>query len=336
MRIRWRNFELPTSVLVDKETKLDTYGKYTIEPFEKGFGHSVGNGLRRVLLSSIEGAAITSVKIDGVLHEFTSMQGVLEDVADIILNLKMVLVRIHNDREAVLKIDSGKAGTVTAGDIITDSNTEIVNPDQIIATLTEDVALKMEMKACVGRGYVTAEENEDEEKEIGVIYMDSNFSPVQRVRYSVEDTRVGKITNYDKLILEIWTDGSATPEEALVEASKIYRKHLNPFVHYERLNRDVPVDEAKDTGTEEVDEQAEKLKENLSRNIEELDLSVRARNCLDSANLKSIEDLVQMTEPELMKLRNFGKTSLKEIKKTLIDLRLNLGMDLESMKRGQP
>ena len=320
MRIRWRNFELPTSVLVDKETKLDTYGKYTIEPFEKGFGHSVGNGLRRVLLSSIEGAAITSVKIDGVLHEFTSMQGVLEDVADIILNLKMVLVRIHNDREAVLKIDSGKAGTVTAGDIITDSNTEIVNPDQIIATLTEDVALKMEMKACVGRGYVTAEENEDEEKEIGVIYMDSNFSPVQRVRYSVEDTRVGKITNYDKLILEIWTDG----------------KHLNPFVHYERLNRDVPVDEAKDTGTEEVDEQAEKLKENLSRNIEELDLSVRARNCLDSANLKSIEDLVQMTEPELMKLRNFGKTSLKEIKKTLIDLRLNLGMDLESMKRGQP
>lgn len=334
MRIRWRNFELPTAVVLDKDTNTDTYGRFMVEPFEKGFGHTVGNGLRRVLLSSIEGAAITSVKIEGVLHEFTSVPGVLEDVADIILNMKMVLVKINSGREVTMRIDVSKKGVVTAGDIITDNNATVVNPEQHIATLTEDREFKADLSACVGRGYVTAEENEDEEKEIGVIYIDSNFSPVKRVRYSIEDTRVGKITNYDRLILEIWTDGTVTAEEALVEASKIYRKHLNPFVLYDRLSRDVPVLETSDTESEEEEQRRMLLQENLSKPIDDLDLSVRARNCLDSVNLVTVADLVCKTESDLMKLRNFGKTSLKEIKKKLSDLKLTLGMDVDSLMKG--
>jgi len=334
MRIRWRNFELPTAVVLDKESRTDTYGLFSVEPFERGFGHTVGNGLRRVLLSSIEGAAITSVKIDGVLHEFTTIPGVLEDVTDIILNLKSVLVRIKSGREVTMKVDVARKGAVKAGDIVTDSNAMIVNPDQHIATLTEETSIKMELKACIGRGYVTAEENEDEEKEIGVIYMDSNFSPVKRVRYAVEDTRVGKITNYDKLILEIWTDGTVTPEEALVEASKIYRKHLNPFVQYVSLDRDVPAYESSEDEAEEEERRRRLIAENLSLPIEDLDLSVRARNCLESVSLKTVGDLVRNSESDLMKLRNFGKTSLKEIKKKLGDLCLSLGMDVDSLMRG--
>ncbi len=334
MRIRWRNFELPTSVVLEKKISTETYGRFSVEPFERGFGHTVGNGLRRVLLSSIEGASITSVKIDGVLHEFTSIPGVLEDVADIILNLKSILVRIEGGNEATLTIDVKKTGAVTAGDIVADSNTTIVDPEQHIATLADDTALKMEMKASVGRGYVTAEENEDEEKEIGVIYVDSNFSPVKRVRYAVEDTRVGKITNYDMLSIEVWTDGTVTPELALVEASKIYRKHLNPFVQYDRLNRDLPVYETKEPESGEEEEKRLQLIESLSMPLDELDFSVRARNCLDSVNLQSLADLVQISEPELMKLRNFGKTSLKEIKKKLSDLNLALGLDVESLMKG--
>jgi DNA-directed RNA polymerase subunit alpha len=334
MRIRWRNFELPTSVVLEKNISSETYGRFSVEPFERGFGHTVGNGLRRVLLSSIEGASITSVKIDGVLHEFTSIPGVLEDVADIILNLKAILVRIEGGNEATLSIDVKRTGAVTAADIIADSNTTVVDPEQHIATLTDDTALKMEMKASVGRGYVTAEENEDEEKEIGVIYVDSNFSPVKRVRYSVEDTRVGKITNYDMLNIEVWTDGTVSPELALVEASKIYRKHLNPFVQYDRLSRDLPVFETKEPESGEEEEKRVQLVESLNMPLDELDFSVRARNCLDSVNLQTLADLVQISEPELMKLRNFGKTSLKEIKKKLSDLNLALGLDVESLMKG--
>ncbi len=335
MRIRWRNFELPTAVELDKETDTDTYGRFVIEPFERGFGHSVGNGLRRVLLSSIEGASITSVKIEGVLHEFTSIPGVLEDVADIILNLKMVLVRITSGREVTMHIDVKKQGALTAGDIQTDASATIINPDQHIASLTEETELKMELTASIGRGYVTAEENEDEEKEIGVIYIDSNFSPVKRVRYSIEDTRVGKITNYDKLTLEVWTDGTVSPEDALVEGSKIYRKHLNPFVLYDRMSRDIPVPEKTETEAEEEEKKQSKLYECLSQPIDDLDLSVRARNCLDSISLVTVADLVANSESDLMKLRNFGKTSLKEIKKKLSDLGLTLGMDVAGIMKGQ-
>jgi len=335
MRIRWRNFELPTSVVLEKSTKTDVYGQFTIEPFERGFGHTIGNGLRRVLLSSIEGSAITAVKIDGVLHEFTSVPGVLEDVADIILNLKMVLIKIHKGREAILRLDVVKKGPVTAKDITTDNNTAIVNPDQHIATLTDEVPLKMELQIAMGRGYVTAEENEDEEKEIGVIYIDSNFSPVKRVRYSVEDTRVGKITNYDKLNLEVWTDGTISPEEGIIAASKIYRKHLNPFVHYNQLDRDVPAFESGDSEAEEDEKRRKKLQESLSVPIEDLDLSVRAKNCLDSVDLVTVGDLARNNESDLMKLRNFGKTSLKEIKKKLSELGLTLGMDVDNLVKGR-
>ena len=335
MRIRWRNFELPTSVVLEADSSSDTYGKFFVEPFERGFGHTIGNGLRRVLLSSIEGAAITSVKIDGVLHEFTSIPGVFEDVAEIILNLKLVLVRIEGAGEVTMTIDVTRSGEVTAGDIQVDNHTTIVNPGQHIATLTEERPLKMEMRAAVGRGYVTAEENEDEEKEIGVIYIDSNYSPVKRVRYGIENTRVGKITNYDKLILEVWTDGTVTPGDALVEASRIYRKHLNPFVHYDQLSRDVPAEAGSERSGGEEDGLFALEAAVLEKPLEELDLSVRARNCLESINVATLGDLVKITEPELLKLRNFGKTSLREIKKKLLEFNLKLGMDTESMMRGQ-
>lgn len=332
MRIRWRNFELPSSVKVDRETMTESYGKFFIEPFERGFGHTIGNGLRRALLSSIEGYSVTAVNIEGVLHEFTTVPGVLEDVTDIVLNLKRLLVKGYSKDPITMSLEASGECVVTGKDIVTDNRGEILNPDTVIATLTDkDSILKMEIEAHLGRGYVTAEENEEEEHEIGKIYLDSNFSPVERVRYRVEDTRVGKITNYDKLVLEIWTDGTITPDLALVEASKIYRKHLNPFVHYNRLERDAPQDDSKEQGEEEEEERQNQLLEVLSRSIDELDLSVRAKNCLDAVNLKTIGDLVAKTESDLLKVRNFGKTSLREIKKKLSDLNLSLGTNVEEL-----
>ncbi len=331
MRIRWRNFELPSRVVADKPTLTTTFGRFVIEPFEKGFGHTIGNGLRRVLLSSIEGSAVTTVKIEGVQHEFTSVPGVLEDVTDIVLNVKQLLVRIQGDEPVTMKIDVTKKGEVKGSDIQTDARAEIVNPDLVIATLTDKVNLRIEMTAQKGRGYVTAEENSPEEREIGVIPVDSNFSPVTRVRYKIEDTRVGKITNYDKLILEIWTDGTVRPDLALVEAAKIYRKHLNPFVHSFVPGEDAMVPEAKVMADEEAEKEAQRLREMLSKPIEELDLSVRARNCLDAENIATVGDLVRRSENDLLKIKNFGKTSLKEIKKKLSDLNLQLGMDVSEL-----
>lgn len=332
MRIRWRSFELPSSVKVEKETLTESYGKFFIEPFERGFGHSIGNGLRRVLFSSIEGFAICSVKIEGVLHEYTTIDGVLEDVTDIILNLKGILVKAHGSEPVKLTLDASGEGIVTGADVKTDGRAEILNPEVVIATITEeDCSLHIEMEARLGRGYVTAEENEPDEREIGVIYIDSSFSPVKRVKYRVEDTRVGKITNYDKLILEVWTDGTIQPENALFEASKIYRKHLNPFVHYDKLNRDVPMEEVKVQEEVFAEERKSKLHEILSKSIDDLDLSVRAKNCLDAVALGSIGELCKRSESELLKVRNFGKTSLKEIKKKLADLNLSLGMDFNDI-----
>ena len=327
MRIRWRNVELPSMVVPERETKSESYAKFIIEPFEKGFGHTIGNGLRRVLLSSIEGYAITQLKIDGVLHEFTAVPGIYEDVTDIILNAKGILVHINGDEEVPLSIDVSREGAVTVADVQADSRVEILNPKHHIATLTEEKNFKVEFLAKKGRGYVTAEENESEEREAGVIALDSNFSPVTRVRYKVEATRVGKITNYDRLILEIWTNGTVTPENALIEASRIYRKHLNPFVNYASLTMDIP---AEDVGAEKARESEEdsRMRDLLTKPIEELDLSVRAKNCLDAENIVTVGDLVQRTESDLLKVRNFGKTSAKEIKKKLIDLNLSLGMDV--------
>jgi DNA-directed RNA polymerase subunit alpha len=319
-------------VKVEKESLTEEYGKFFIEPFERGFGHTVGNGLRRVLLSSIDGYAVTSVKIDGVLHEFTTVPGVFEDVTDIILNLKQLRVKGEGVEPMKMVLDCSGEGDITGADVQTDNRAQVLNQDQPIASMTDgDSKLNMEIEVKRGRGYVTAEENETEEHELGIIFLDSNFSPVKRVRYRVEDTRVGKITNYDKLILEIWTDGTVTPEIALVTASKIFRKHLNPFVHYNRMSRDLPQDDIKEEAEVVEEEIHSQMMELLSKSIDDLDLSVRAKNCLDAVNLRTIGDLVKQTESDLLKVRNFGKTSLKEIKKKLSDLTLSLGMDPEDL-----
>lgn len=329
MRIRWREFELPSKVVPDKATLSATYGKFVVEPFEKGFGHTIGNGLRRVLLSSIEGSAVVRVKIEGVSHEFTSIPGVLEDVTDIVLNLKQLLVRIEGRDPVTMHIDVQRKGEVTGADVKTDPRAEIVNPELVICTLTEETEFKAELVAAKGRGYVTAEENLPEEGELDWIPMDASFSPVVRVRYRVEDTRVGKMTNYDKLIIEVWTDGTVRPDAALHEAAKIYRKHLNPFVLSFQPGEDAAVSEQAVMADEEAERKAQELRELLSKPIEELDLSVRARNCLDAENLATVGDLVRRTEQDLLKIKNFGKTTLKEINRKLSELGLHLGMDVD-------
>jgi DNA-directed RNA polymerase subunit alpha len=328
MRIRWRNFELPSTVSVDRDSLTDSYARFSIEPFEKGFGHTIGNGLRRVLLSSIEGTAVTSVKIENVQHEFSTIKGVKEDVTDIVLNLKGLLVELEQADTVELRVTRDKAGEIKASDIDAVAGVRILNPDHVLCTLTDDVEVTMTIGIGRGRGYVTAEEHEADERVIGVISIDSNFSPVTRVRYRIEETRVGKLTNYDRLVLEIWSDGTVSPEDALVEASRIYRKHLNAFVHYYELDKAIPADEARPAlfGGEAGD--MAKLKGVLATPIEDLDLSVRSRHCLDSENIRTVGDLVQHTEAELLKVRNFGKTSLTEIKKKLASMNLSLGMEL--------
>jgi DNA-directed RNA polymerase subunit alpha len=323
MRIRWRNFELPARVAADPGTATEAYAKFVVEPFEKGFGHTIGNGLRRVLLSSIEGFAITQVKIEGVQHEFSTLDGVLEDVVELILNVKGVLVRLNSDGPVPLRVEVRREGVVTAGDIQCPADAEIQNPDHVICTLTSETEFKMELEACRGRGYHTAEENEKDDKEIGVIAIDSNFSPVVRVRYKVEDTRVGKMTNYDRLLLEIWTDGAVSPETALVEAAKIYRKHLNPFVHYLQPGGAVlPGQEAEALSLEAAEPEPENGV--YDQPISVLDLSVRARNCLDAENIRTIGQLCRLSEQDLLEVRNFGQTSLREVKKKLGELGLAL------------
>jgi len=329
----WRDFIRPRRLEVEEETLTATYGRFACEPLERGFGTTLGNALRRVLLSSLQGAAITSIRINGVLHEFSTIPGVLEDVTQIILNIKKLRVRMHTDAPCTLRIDVGEKGEVKGSDIETDHNVEIVNTDLKIATLTDDVRFHCEIQVKKGRGYVTSDENVSEEMEVGVIPMDSIFSPVYRVRYAIEATRVGKFTNYDRLILEIWTDGSVSPEMALVEASKIYRKHLNPFVQYFEMKEDLAVEGG--VLAPEGDEGAKKreMDDLLSKSVDMLDLSVRSKNCLDSEAILTIRELVILSEQDLLKVRNFGKTSLKEVKTKLSALGLSLGMVLDVMEQ---
>jgi len=327
MRIRWRNFELPSKVLPDAETLTSTYGRFIIEPFERGFGHTIGNGLRRVLLSSIEGTAVATVKIEGASHEFDSLEGIYEDVTDIILNLKQLRVQFEGQNEINCRIRRSGKGPVTGADVECDGDAVVSNADLHIATITKDRELHIDMVVRKGRGYVPAEDNQNEYQALGTIPVDSIFSPVHRVRYSIEATRVGKLTNYDRLVLEIWTDGTVTPELALVESAKIYRKHLNPFVLYGSSRDERPV--AEDPSASEYNQrnrQASELAEVLNQPIAELELSVRARNCLDSANLKTLADLVRLSETEVMNLKNLGKTSLTEIKTKLAERGLSLDM----------
>ena len=327
MRIRWRGLELPTHVASDPDLSTPTYGRFIIEPFERGFGTTVGNSLRRILLSSLEGAAVTSVKIAGVGHEFTSISGVLQDVTDIVLNVKSLIIKSHAEGPRTMKVHGAVAGPMTADMIEADPAIEIVNPELVLATLADNVEFDMEMAVETGRGFVPAEEmvSPDVDQEIGRIHMDAAFSPVTRVRYSTEDTRVGQRTNYDRLILEIWTNGTVTPEMAMVEAAKILRKHLNPFVQYFELGEEVL-----DTGAAEVESEVDaELQRKFSLSIHELELSVRANNCLDAAKVRSVAELVIRTEAELLKIRSFGKTSLREVKRKLADLGLTLGMAVQ-------
>lgn len=331
MRVRWQDFELPTRVVLDERTATPTYATFIVEPFERGFGITIGNALRRVLYSSIEGTAVTTVKIKGIDHEFSSVEGVLEDVTDIILNLKQLVVRLNGDPSRTLKLEAAKKGAIKAAHIQPEAGVEIVNPDLLICTLAENKEFSAEITVRRGRRYITAEEHAKDLHETGTIPVDSSFSPVRRVRYRIENTRVGKVTNYDRLILEVWTNGNVGPEEALTEASKILRKHLNPFVQYFELGRELQINEKKEEEQRKQDKMLEDLRQKLSMSISELDLSVRSANCLSTERVETIGELVSRTEQDLLKVRNFGKTSLREVRKKLSEMNLSLGMNLEGI-----
>lgn len=325
MRIRWRDFEIPNSVICEEATRTPQYGKFMVEPFERGFGVTVGNSLRRILLSSLEGAAVVSVKIEGAQHEFSTLTGVFEDVTDIILNIKNLLLVLYDGDSAELKIRVDKKGEVRAADIQHGPEVRIVNPDLLIATLTQDVPLNIDLSVRKGRGYLTAEENSRGDNEIGVIWVDSSFSPVSRVRFKTEDTRVGQLTNYDRLILEIWTNGTINPDMALVEASKILRRHLSPFLQYADLGTAVQSESgiANDEALAAGD--SEDRRRRLEMSISSLDLSARAMNSLEAQEIRTVGDLVRHSEADLLKVRNFGKTTLLEIKTKLREYGLSLG-----------
>ena len=333
MRIRWRDFELPSGVVHEQSTATDSYGKFLIEPFEQGFGHSIGNGLRRVLLGSIEGTAITAVEIDGIEHEFRSIDGVVEDVTELVLAFKRLYVKVETaELPVTLTLEASGEGVVTAESIECPTGVEVINKDLQICTMN-GASSKLSIKLTVrrGRGYVAAEETGEAMDEIGLIPLDSAYSPVLRVRYGVEATRVGKFTNYDRLVLEIWTNGTVAPMMALVEAAKIFRKHLNPFVQFNNAMQGRSVVEE----VQAVDAAAERRRERvaglLNEPIERLDLSTRARNCLDVAEVRILEDLVFKTSDELLAIKNLGQTVLTEIERKLGDLDLGIGMDREEL-----
>lgn len=327
MRIRWRGLQLPSQVVPEYETLSQTYGKFVAEPFERGFGATIGNSLRRVLLSSLEGSAVTSVKIQGVQHEITTISGVVEDVTDIILNIKSIVVKNYTDQPKILRIERTKAGVVKAGDIQTDGTVEVINKDLVLATLTVDTPFVMELTVENGRGYVPAGEHTTREREVGVILVDSVFSPVVRVKHDVEETRVGRKTNYDRLVLEIWTDGSLRPDMALVEAAKILRKHLNPFVQFSELGQQIFTPPGAAASGDPA------LEAKLSLTVADLKLSVRASNCLESEKINTVRDLVQRSEHQLLEVRNFGDLTLREVKTKLTELGLQLGMRVPESAR---
>jgi DNA-directed RNA polymerase subunit alpha len=335
MRVRWKDFELPTRVMIHDASLTGEYGLFVAEPFERGYGVTIGNCLRRVLLSSIEGAAVTHIRIKGAQHEFASLAGVVEDVTAIVLNLKQLAVRIDEDGVRRLRLETHAKGEVTAGQFTPDPAVEILNPKLHIATLNDDTDLEIEVEIRRGRGYMTAEEHGRDGQELGVIPVDSSFSPVRRVKYRVENTRVGKRTNFDRLLLEVWTNGAVTPELAVVEASKILRRHLNPFVQYFELGKELQINEKKEEAARQKEKFLDQLRQKLAMSITELDLSVRATNCLMSEKVETLRELVQRQESELLKIRNFGKTSLKEVKKKLSDINLSLGMNLDELFGGK-
>lgn len=322
-----KDFQLPTRLELDKETASPTYGRFVAEPFERGFGMTIGNSLRRVLLSSLPGAAVTSVKIEGIYHEFSTIPGVTEDVTVIILNVKSLRFKLHTDKPKAIHLKKKGPGEVRGADIIHDADVTVLTPDLYIATLDKDAVLDMEMIVKPGRGYVPAERNKEEGLPIGVIPVDSIFSPVKRVNFHVESARVGRMTDYDKLNLEVWTDGSIMPKEGVATAAAILREHLDICIPSEELGELKREIKAEDGGAE--------INKNLYRSVNELELSVRAANCLKNANIKTIADLVQKTENEMLKTKNFGKKSLNEIKEVLATMGLELGIKVNDLPESQ-
>jgi len=314
---------MPKRLTKDESTASDTYAKFIAEPFETGYGHTIGNSIRRVLLSSLEGAAITSVKIDGAMHEFTTVDGAVEDVTDIVLNLKQIKFKAHSREPQTLLLSVNREGPVTAGDITLNQNIEVVNPGQVICTLDRKKKLEMELEVRVGRGFCPGDENKKADQPIGVIAIDSLFSPVTRVRYGVEAARVGQRTDYDKLIIEIWTDGRISPDDALTQASAILQHHLDVFVGYDKNAVEFEVE------VKPQDDEKAKLKKLLNMSVNEIELSVRAANCLNNANITTVGQLAMKSEQEMLKYRNFGKKSLNEIKEKLTGLNLTLGMNID-------
>lgn len=320
MQRNWRSLIKAKRIEIDESTHTRFYGEFSCQPLEKGFGITLGNALRRVLLSSIQGAAIVSVKIDGVLHEFSTVQGVEEDVTDIILNLKGVRLKLHSDGPREVRIDAMKKGVVTAGDIITDETVDILNPDHVIATLSGDAPFKAEMVVKMGKGYEPAEKGRALEQPEGSINIDAIFSPIKKVNYTITHARVGQIANYDRLIMEVWTDGSVLPEDAVAYAAKILKEQLDVFINFEEVDEEEELPEV---------EEKESINENLMKNVDDLELSVRSANCLKNAGINLIGELVQKTEAEMLKTKNFGRKSLNEIKEILAEMGLNFGMKID-------
>lgn len=324
MATRLGRFEMPKQVIRDDEVSTDTYGKFYAEPFEGGYGRTMGNSLRRVLLSSLEGAAVSSLKIKGAPHEYCSLDGVKEDVTEVVLNIKQLIFKSYSRDVQTVKIKVEGPGEVRAGDIVTPDSIEVLNPDFMICNLAEDGVFEAEMEVRIGRGYCPAYLNKKENQEIGVIPVDCLFSPVRRVKYETENTRVGRQTDYDKLIIEIWTDGRVSPEDALTMSAAILRHHLDVFVSYDK---DLIEFEASE---KQIDQEKEELRKKLNISVNEIELSVRAANCLNNANITTVGELAQKTEAEMLKYRNFGKKSLNEIKAKIQEMGLSLGMTFES------
>jgi DNA-directed RNA polymerase subunit alpha len=325
--MKWKNLQMPKNVEMDDKNSTNRYGKFWIEPLERGFGVTLGNALRRVLLSSLPGAAVSAVKIDGVQHEFSTLPGVKEDIPEVLLNLKQIRFKLHGDAPKTGTIEVRGKSTVTAGDLKVDADVEILNPELQIATLNKDGEFRGEIEIGAGRGYVSAENQANQDRPIGVLPTDSMYSPVTKVNFEVENTRIGQRIDYDKLTLELWTDGSVIPSDALAYGAKILKDHFALFVHFE--------EEIEEEQEEEVDEEFLRIKALLERSVEELELSVRSSNCLKAANIKSIGDLVQKSEGEMLKYRNFGRKSLKEIADILQNMNLGFGMDVSKYKLGE-
>ncbi|PCJ56080.1 MAG: DNA-directed RNA polymerase subunit alpha [Planctomycetota bacterium] len=328
MRLRWKGFEFPTSMKVDKSKQTSTYGRFSVEPFGKGFGTTIGNCLRRILLAYIKGAAPTWLKIKGVMHEFSTVDGVLEDVTDIVLNVKSIRLKIETDDEVVLTIKKSGKGVVTAADIVCSHEVEVINKNLVICTITDDIELDIEIGANSGRGYVTVEEKNTSELPAGTIALDSRYSPISLVKWSVSETRVGQKTNYDRLELEVWTDGSIEPRIAIIEAATILKKHINVFTKYFEVGDDINVEKDFLLEDKSESESEKKIIEKFKMLISSLDLSVRTANCLASENIITVGQLISKTENELLKVRSFGKTSLNELKAKLNELELTFGMNV--------